>query len=135
MKKFELRRCAVKSGACIGLLTQVEGLLVLPTLENAKNRVPAGTYTALRDHTGKHKWWVILGSSVSRWPEPWADWSSVEFHPGNTLEDTDACPLVGTAFVEMDEAIAVANSRTALGHLYEEVGDESWILEIIEIAL
>jgi hypothetical protein len=88
--------------------------LELPWRDNRRNisRIPAGEYEAIKYYSPKHKRTVILLLDV---PER----TNIEIHPGNTIDDTTGCIVVGSAWGEInnDGNPDVTRSKQAMDRL------------------
>jgi len=113
MKKVELIRVEQDDKATIGVL-KVDGKAVCWTLEEPwrDNRkdvscIPEGSYPLVLEYSpskGRRLW------TIQNVPQR----SYVRIHAGNTVEDTEGCPLTGNAIGSLNGKRAVLDSRRAL---------------------
>lgn len=112
MKKVELKRVEKTEDATIGVL-QVNGLAICWTFEEPwrdnetdVSCIPTGEYP------------LVLEFSPSKKRELWTikdvpGRSYVRIHTGNTVDDTQGCPLTGTTPDRLNGKRAVLGSRLA----------------------
>ncbi len=102
----------------------------LVATELAERAIPVGVYELIRDTTGRHQHWVIVGPRVGL-AGSGEDWEQVEFHSGNwPTIDSRACILPGTSIMPMAppertaKLMAVTESKAALAIMHRVLGDE-----------
>ena len=86
-------------------------------------RIPAGTYTVKRDHTGHHQWYRF---------EAVPGRQNIEIHLGNTEDDSEGCILLGRRRGLVGKKEGVLDSQVAMERLVMYQGEDSFKLEIIE---
>lgn len=121
--KLELIRVEQTGKVTIGVL-KINGESVCWTLEepwrdNQENVscIPVGRYPLALEYSPskKRKLWTIKGVPHRTY---------VRIHKGNTVNDTEGCPLVGTKPGFLEGKRAVLNSRIAFNELMEAT--KSW---------
>lgn len=111
-------------------LLRAPGAFDLVAAELAERAIPVGVYELIRDRTGRHQHWVIVGPRVGL-AGSGEDWEQVEIHAGNwpTL-DSRACILPGTSIMPMSppdrgsKLMGVTDSRGALAIMHKYLGEE-----------
>ena len=95
-------------------LPEIFCTLELPWRDNRRNisRIPAGEYEAIKYYSPKFKRTMILLLDV---PER----TGIEIHPGNTIDDTTGCIVVGSAWgdINNDGNPDVTRSKQAMDRL------------------
>lgn len=130
--KFELIRFCLKRNFTLGFLS-VEGNPIVFTLEDAdrlafgfpkikkRTAIPVGIYRLRLSMSARFK--IVTPEIVGV-----AEFTGIRIHPGNTVEDTEGCPLPG--FQADIAAGTISQSRDAFKRVVqflETVGDESTI--------
>ena len=129
-----LTRTNAASDSCLGTLS-VDGVFECFTLEDelrevkvaGETAIPPGTYAILpRTEGGMSPKYAERYGSVHvgmAWLQDVPGFEWVYIHTGNTDDDTDGCILVGTDFVQSDEAgnHNVTSSRIAYESLYDKI--------------
>ena len=115
MKAFTLTRFKRIGDAMLSVLTERGGPKIYCALENSSTLIEPGSYLAMKDSTGSHKWWTLIGRNVHPDPRtPWADRSAVEMHVANVADQLDGCIAIGFRFLKFDSpTLKGSGSRTA----------------------
>lgn len=103
-------------------------VLERPWLDNRCNEscIPAGEYEVVflpQSNTGKFQNIFELRAVPGR--------TEILIHPGNTVEHSQGCLLIGLQRGTLDGQPAVLDSQLALAELVEIVGRQNFILKII----
>jgi len=123
--KVTLTRLSTSKAGTHGVLS-VNGQVMFVTLERpwVDNRpnvscIPAGRYNVRMRYSPrfKRKLYEIEGVEGR---------SDILIHPGNTVEDTSGCILLG----EKREGTSVLNSRRAVESLHKQLGGKPFVLEV-----
>lgn len=117
--KLTLCRERTENNRTFGKL-YVDNIYECETLEDAvrftgekvfgKTAIPFGEYVVIINHSNRFNRLLPLLLAVP-------NFEGIRIHPGNTIEDTEGCILVGTARV----ADTVVNSRVAFNILFEKM--------------
>ncbi|WP_319778311.1 DUF5675 family protein [Maridesulfovibrio sp.] len=132
MKQVELRRVEQSETETIGVLV-VDGKAVCWCLEEpwrdnepAISCIPAGVYVFALEYSpskGRELWTIK--------EVPKRDY--VRVHIGNTVDDTEGCPLTGKEPGEMNGKRAVLRSAKAFGEFMTAMGDGEAVAQITVI--
>ena len=123
--RVTLTRLSTSKAGTHGVLS-VNGQVMFVTLERpwADNKpnvscIPAGRYNVRMRYSPrfKRKLYEIEGVKGR---------SDILIHPGNTVEDTSGCILLG----EKREGTSVLNSRRAVELLHKQLGGRPFVLEV-----
>ncbi len=117
----------------LGLLHDEENNVIahtleLPWRENEPDAscIPAGRYPAHRYLSPKRGYEVFMLDGVP-------DRSAIELHIGNTVSDTDGCILLGDSFGQIDDQLAVLNSRDGFASFMSLLaGEQNFMLTVID---
>lgn len=131
MKNVKLTRGSHLSQATIGVLT-IEGVFHAPifTLENPRrlthkdDKIPEGTYQCVPYSGTKYKNVYHIKDVPGR--------SAILLHWGNTEKDTEGCILLGNRVGEISGLPAVLDSKKCFARFRELIGDESFMLEVVD---
>jgi hypothetical protein len=134
--KLTLRRILSANNATLGILSGLpKPLYVLEDSWRNNQRsvscIPAGTYRVT-----PHGW--DTGSPV-KYKQTWRllnvpNRTGILIHAGNTHKDTEGCLLVGMGMQVSQLASLVTDSRIAIDFMRKEIGEGSFILEIVDAA-
>jgi len=123
--KVTLTRLSTSEAGTYGVLS-VNGQVMFVTLERpwADNKpnvscIPTGRYNVRMRYSlrFKRKLYEVEGVKGR---------SDILIHPGNTVEDTSGCILLG----EKRESTSVLNSRRAIELLHKRLGGKPFVLEV-----
>ena len=133
MKTVTLQRTAHLSNGTTGEMTLPSGA-VLQTIEPpwADNKtgvscIPAFTYTVNRDKTGRYQYYEVTNVPNR---------SAIEIHPANYFinphgkQELHGCIAPGLSKMPGDLP-GVASSRSACKKLLDEMGEDSFLLEVL----
>lgn len=127
--KLRIERKWATSSAIVGTLT-INTSFECYTLEDpdgAKDRIPAGKYTVIIDHSNRFGCLMphVLGNGQSA--------RGIRIHAGNTEADTEGCILVGCARMKFGKKDGVTGSKVAFKALFAKLqGQDQILLEVVE---
>lgn len=130
MKKLTLKRIDSSSECVLGVLElddkEICKTLELPWRDNEKgiSCIPAGEYKLSPYPSSRFGEVYIVNDVPNR--------TGILIHTGNTASDIEGCILVGDNYGKLNGKRAVLNSRQAFNLLKEVLGEEEYLLNIIE---
>lgn len=130
MKKITLKRINSSSECVLGVLEldnkEICKTLELPWRDNQKgiSCIPAGEYK-LSPYPSSRFGEVYIVNDV-----PGRD--GILIHTGNTADDIQGCILVGGSYGKLNGKRAVLNSRQAFNLLKETLGEEEYLLNVVD---
>lgn len=130
MKKLTLKRINSSSECVLGVLElddkEICKTLELPWRDNQKgiSCIPAGEYKLSPYPSSRFGEVYIVNDVPNR--------TGILIHTGNTASDIEGCILVGDSYGKLNGKRAVLNSRQAFNLLKEVLGEEEYLLNIIE---
>ena len=130
MKKLTLKRINSSSECVLGVLElddkEICKTLELPWRDNQKgiSCIPAGEYK-LSPYPSSRFGEVYIVNDVS-------NRTGILIHTGNTADDIEGCILVGDSYGKLNGKKAVLNSRQAFNLLKETLGEEEYLLNVVD---
>lgn len=130
MKKLTLKRINSSSECVLGVLElddkEVCKTLELPWRDNQKgiSCIPAGEYKLSPYPSSRFGEVYIVNDVPNR--------TGILIHTGNTADDIEGCILVGNAHAKLNGKKAVLNSKQTFKVLKELLGNEEYILNIVD---
>lgn len=129
MKKLILKRIDSSSECVLGVL-ELDGKEICKTLElpwrdNEKviSCIPAGEYKLSPYPSSRFGEVYIVNDVPNR--------TGILIHTGNTASDIEGCILVGDSYGKLNGKRAVLNSRQAFNFIKELLGNEEYMLNIV----
>lgn len=130
MKKLILKRIDSSSECVLGVL-ELDGKEICKTLElpwrdNQKgiSCIPAGEYKLSPYPSSRFGEVYIVNDVPNR--------TGILIHTGNTADDIEGCILVGDSYGKLNGKKAVLNSRQAFNLLKETLGEEEYLLNVVD---
>jgi hypothetical protein len=125
---FKLKRVCSNESGTFGALVDEYGKLFCMTLEPQVVKLPAGIYLCELYMSPKH------GYNVYKIDFPQADGRPLEFHIGNSIDDTEGCVLVGSfdPTYRHNEKPGVRNSKSSFDLLMETKSPSFW-LKVVDV--
>ena len=123
MKIVELVRIEIGSEGTFGVL-RINKQAFCVTLESQNKAIPTGQYICKPIESPK------FGGTFQVQDVPGR--SNILFHPGNTVEDTAGCVLIGESFGKLRSDRAILNSGKTFKAFLYDVGRAPFHLTIIE---
>lgn len=130
MKKLTLKRINSSSECVLGVLElddkEVCKTLELPWCDNQKgiSCIPAGEYKLSPYPSSRFGEVYIVQDVPNR--------TGILIHTGNTADDIEGCILVGDSYGKLNGKKAVLNSRQAFNLLKETLGEEEYLLNVVD---
>lgn len=130
MKKLTLKRINSSSECVLGVLElddkEVCKTLELPWRDNQKgiSCIPAGEYKLSPYPSSRFGEVYIVNNVPNR--------EGILIHVGNTVDDIEGCILVGDSYGKLNGKKAVLNSRQAFNLLKETLGEEEYLLNVVD---
>ncbi|MDT3693466.1 MAG: DUF5675 family protein [Mucispirillum sp.] len=130
MKKLTLKRVDKNDECIFGALFLEEKelckTLELPWRDNQKgiSCIPAGEYKLSPYPSSRFGEVYIVNDVPNR--------TGILIHTGNTASDIEGCILVGDSYGKLNGKKAVLNSRQAFNLLKETLGEEEYLLNVVD---
>lgn len=130
MKKLTLKRINSSSECVLGVLElddkEICKTLELPWRDNQKgiSCIPAGEYKLSPYPSSRFGEVYIVNDVPNR--------TGILIHTGNTADDIQGCILVGDSYGKLNGKKAVLNSRQAFNLLKETLGEEEYLLNVVD---
>lgn len=130
MKKITLKRINSSSECVLGVLEldnkEICKTLELPWRDNQKSIscIPAGEYKLSPYPSSRFGEVYIVNDVPNR--------TGILIHTGNTADDIQGCILVGDSYGKLNGKKAVLNSRQAFNLLKETLGEEEYLLNVVD---
>ena len=130
MKKLTLKRVDKNDECIFGALFLEEKelckTLELPCRDNEKgiSCIPAGEYKLSPYPSSRFGEVYIVNDVPNR--------TGILIHTGNTASDIEGCILVGDSYGKLNGKKAVLNSRQAFNLLKETLGEEEYLLNVVD---
>lgn len=130
MKKLTLKRINSSSECVLGVLElddkEVCKTLELPWRDNQKgiSCIPTGEYKLSPYPSSRFGEVYIVNDVPNR--------EGILIHVGNTADDIQGCILVGDSYGKLNGKKAVLNSRQAFNLLKETLGEEEYLLNVVD---
>ena len=130
MKKLTLKRINSSSECVLGVLElddkEICKTLELPWRDNQKgiSCIPAGEYKLSPYPSSRFGEVYIVNDVPNR--------TGILIHTGNTASDIAGCILVGDSYGKLNGKKAVLNSRQAFNLLKETLGEEEYLLNVVD---
>lgn len=130
MKKLTLKRVDKNDECIFGALFLEEKelckTLELPWRDNQKgiSCIPAGKYKLSPYPSSRFGEVYIVNDVPNR--------TGILIHTGNTASDIEGCILVGDSYGKLNGKKAVLNSRQAFNLLKETLGEEEYLLNVVD---
>lgn len=130
MKKITLKRINSSSECVLGVLEldnkEICKTLELPWRDNQKgiSCIPAGEYKLSPYPSSRFGEVYIVNDVPNR--------TGILIHTGNTADDIEGCILVGDSYGKLNGKKAVLNSRQAFNLLKETLGEEEYLLNVVD---
>lgn len=130
MKKITLKRINSSSECVLGVLEldnkEICKTLELPWRDNQKgiSCIPTGEYKLSPYPSSRFGEVYIVNDVPNR--------TGILIHTGNTADDIEGCILVGDSYGKLNGKKAVLNSRQAFNLLKETLGEEEYLLNVVD---
>lgn len=130
MKKLTLKRINSSRECVLGVLElddkEICKTLELPWRDNQKgiSCIPAGEYKLSPYPSSRFGEVYIVNDVPNR--------TGILIHTGNTASDIQGCILVGDSYGKLNGKKAVLNSRQAFNLLKETLGEEEYLLNVVD---
>lgn len=130
MKKLTLKRINSSRECVLGVLElddkEICKTLELPWRDNQKgiSCIPAGEYKLSPYPSSRFGEVYIVNDVPNR--------TGILIHTGNTADDIQGCILVGDSYGKLNGKKAVLNSRQAFNLLKETLGEEEYLLNVVD---
>ena len=138
MKEFRLNRVAISPAGCFGVLSiderpfavTLEPVYLAEASRQWETKIPAGKYICSRTMFNK--------GGYETFEIPVLGHSEIKFHVGNTVKDSEGCPLVGLSYYQdYNETVhnyghglgrpSIASSRIGFSRFMWIAGDDKKI--------
>ncbi|MCK4883583.1 MAG: hypothetical protein KAS30_01805 [Candidatus Diapherotrites archaeon] len=125
MKNIEIARLEKTEDGIRGVLL-IEGIIFCYTLEHPTKFLKSGTYPAKFEHSNKfnRKLYELKATG---------DRTEIKIHIGNTMADTEGCPLLGLSLGKYKGKWAVLESGSAVDLFHAELNGEDINVCILDL--